>query len=124
MAGRSSARSIDDYIAEFPAEVRGKLEQVRALVKEVAPGATETISYAIPTLDLNGRHLVHFAGYKNHIGFYPGSKSVLLAFAHELEPYKRGAGSVQFPLGGPLPLDLIRSMVRLRVEEESARAQR
>ena len=122
MGNRSTAGSIDEYIAEFPAETRWVLEELRAHIREVAPDATETISYAIPTFDLNGHHLVHFAGYRGHIGFYPGSESVSEAFAEELGPYKRGKGSVQFPLDRPLPLELIRRMVGFRVEESNARA--
>jgi len=71
MPGRSTATSIDAYIAGFPRETQKALEEVRALIKASAPDATERISYAIPTFDLNGRHLVHFAGYEKHIGFYP-----------------------------------------------------
>ena len=72
MTQRSSANSIDEYIAEFPGETRAVLEAMRALIRGAAPDATETISYAIPTFDLHGRHLVHFAGYEQHVGFYPG----------------------------------------------------
>ncbi len=86
-----------------------------------APGAVETISYAIPTFDLNGKHLVHFAGYARHVGFYP-IPSGLEAFKEDLAPYKRGKGSVQFPLDQPLPTDLIRRIVKFRVAENLARA--
>ena len=92
------------------------LEELRALIKASAPDATETISYAIPTFDLNGRHLVHFAGYAKHIGFYP-TGSGIEAFKDELQPYKSAKGSVQFPLGRPLPTDLIRRIVEFRVQE-------
>ena len=91
------------------------------LIAEHAPGATETISYAIPTFDLNGRHLVHFAGYPHHIGFYP-IPTGLEAFNAELSAYKTGKGSVQFPLGEPLPRDLIRRIVEFRVAENLARS--
>ncbi len=97
MANRSAATTIDEYIAGFPAETQKALAELRALIKTIAPGATETISYAIPTFDLNGRHLVHFAGYAKHIGFYP-IPSGMEAFKEELKPYKQGKGSVQFPL--------------------------
>jgi len=117
-----TARSIDEYIAAFPPETRQVLEELRALIKATAPDATETISYAIPTFDLNG-HLVHFAGYATHIGFYP-TGSGIEAFAEELKPYKSGKGSVQFPLGQPLPTDLIRRMVEFRVKENALRAAR
>ena len=121
MANRSTARSINEYIAEFPAAIQEKLEELRALIRESAPDATETISYAIPTFDLGGRHLVHFAGYAKHVGLYP-APSGIEAFRKELEPYKSGKGSVQFPLGQPLPADLIRRIVRFRVEGNTGQA--
>jgi len=116
MANRSTAGSIDEYIAEFPPETQEALREMRALITSLAPTATETISYAIPTFDLNGKHLVHFAGYANHIGFYP-VPSGIEAFKEELAPYKSGKGSAQFPLGQPLPTDLIRRIVEFRVDE-------
>ena len=116
MPSRSTAGSIDEYIAEFPAETQSVLEELRALIKTTAPDATETISYAMPTFDLGGRHLVHFAGYERHVGFYP-VPSGMAAFEEELKVYKRGKGSVQFPLGRPLPTDLIRRIVEFRVSE-------
>lgn len=112
---RSSATTIDEYISEFPPEMQKVLSEVRALIRETAPPeAVETISYAIPTFDLKGKHLVHFAGYAKHVGFYPtpvGSE----AFKDELSHYKTGKGSVQFPLAAPMPLDLIRRIVEFRV---------
>ena len=120
MASTGTDTSIDVYIAGFPAETQKALRQVRAVIRELAPDATETISYAIPTFDLNGRHLVHFAGYPKHIGFYP-IPSGIEAFKEELSSYKQGRGSVQFPLDKPLPLDLIRRIVEFRVSENRAR---
>lgn len=120
MAMRSTAQSIDAYIAEFPAETQAVLQEMRTIIRETAPEATETMSYAIPTFDLNGRHLVHFAGYRSHIGFYPTSSGIS-AFLEELTPYKCAKGTVQFPLSEPLPTDLIRRMVAFRVEAENAR---
>ena len=121
MARRLTANSIDEYIAGFPPDTQKVLEEIRALIKTSAPDATETISYAIPTFDLDGRHLVHFAGYKNHIGFYPGARGIEV-FKEELTPYKSAKGSVQFPLGQPLPTDLIRRIVAFRVEKNTGRA--
>jgi uncharacterized protein YdhG (YjbR/CyaY superfamily) len=118
----SKAATIDEYIAGFPKDVQAKLEQVRATIKKAAPDAQETISYAIPTFTLNG-NLVHFAAFKNHIGFYPaptGSE----AFRQELSVYKSGKGSVQFHLNQPMPLDLITKIVKFRVAENSAKAQK
>jgi uncharacterized protein YdhG (YjbR/CyaY superfamily) len=118
---RSSARTVDEYIAEFPPETQKVLQELRELIRAEAPTASETISYAIPTFDLNGRHLVHFAGYEKHVGFYP-TGSGIAAFQADLEHYRRGKGSVRFPLDQPLPTDLIRRIVAFRVTEETQRA--
>jgi uncharacterized protein YdhG (YjbR/CyaY superfamily) len=121
MTNRSTAGSIDEYVAEFPPETRTALEELRALIRASAPDATETISYAIPTFDLHGKHLVHFAGYEKHIGFYPTGRGAE-AFREELASYKGGKGSVQFPLGHPLPADLIRRIVEFRVKDSAGTA--
>ena len=117
---KSIAKSIDEYMAEFPPETRKVLEELRALIKASAPGATEKISYAIPTFHLNG-NLVHFAGYEKHIGFYPGTSGIQ-AFKEDLKPYKSAKGSVQFPLDQPLPTNLIRRIVEFRVKENTGKA--
>jgi uncharacterized protein YdhG (YjbR/CyaY superfamily) len=123
MTKRSTAGSIDAYIAEFPPATQEVLQELRAVIRAAAPEATETISYAIPTFDLGGRHLVHFAGYAKHIGFYP-VPSGMEAFKEELRPYRSGKGSAQFPLGKPLPTDLIRRIVEFRVAENVGRESR
>jgi uncharacterized protein YdhG (YjbR/CyaY superfamily) len=113
--------NINEYIAGFPAEVQAVLEQVRAAVRQVAPNAEEAIAYAIPTFRLRNKNLVHFAAFKNHIGFYPtptGSE----AFKEELAGYKTGKGSVQFPLDQPMPLDLITRIVMFRLEALEAKS--
>ena len=91
------------------------------LLRAAAPDATETISYAMPTFDLNGKHLVHFAGFAHHAGLYP-MPSGIEAFKDELEPYKNAKGSVRFPLGKPMPWDLIRRIVEYRVGENARKA--
>lgn len=121
--GRSTATTIDEYIGEFPPETQRVLQEMRELIRSHAPGATETISYAMPTFDLNRRHLVHFAGYAHHIGFYP-IPTGMSAFKEELSAYPTGKGSVQFPLDRPLPRDLIRRIVEFRVAENLARKKR
>jgi uncharacterized protein YdhG (YjbR/CyaY superfamily) len=123
MATTQTSTSIDGYIAGFPPETQKALEEVRALIRSLAPDATETISYSIPTFDLNGRHLVHFAGFARHVGFYP-IPSGIEAFKDELAAYKQGRGSVQFPLDRPMPMDLIRRIVEFRVTENRARTAR
>jgi len=121
MAERPTAGSIDEYIAEFPTETQEVLKELRAVIRATAPGATETISYAMPTFDLDGRHLVHFAGFKHHVGLYP-MPSGIEAFKAELEPYKNAKGSVQFPLAKPMPWDLVRRIVEYRVGENARKA--
>lgn len=120
VARRSTAESIDEYIAEFPPEIQQVLQEIRALIKASAPDATEKMSYAMPTFYLNG-NLAHFAAFTKHIGFYP-TASGIEAFKEELGPYKTGRGSVQFPLGQPMPTDLIRRIVEHRVEENTRKA--
>lgn len=112
--------AIDKYISGFPEEVREILEQVRNTIRNEVPEATETISYGIPTFQLNG-NLVHFAGFKKHIGFYP-APSGIEAFKKELSTYKGAKGSVQFPLNKPIPYELIRRIVKFRVEEVKAQS--
>jgi uncharacterized protein YdhG (YjbR/CyaY superfamily) len=123
MTAAGTTGTIDDYIAGFPPETQKALKEMRALIHATAPEATETISYAIPTFDLNGRHLVHFAGYARHIGFYPIPTGIE-AFKEELSRYKQGKGSVQFPLTKPLPVDLIRRIVEFRAAENAAKSGR
>ncbi len=118
MAGYTS---IDEYIATFPEEIQATLQELRALIHRLAPEATEAIRYGIPTFILGG-NLVHFAAYKRHIGFYP-APSGIEAFQAELAPYRAGKGTLQFPLGKPLPLDLIGRIVEYRVAENLIRAE-
>ena len=116
-----SVTTIDTYFAGFPEATQVLLEQVRQTVRDAAPDAEEAISYGIPTLKLNG-NLVHFAAFKNHIGFYPAPQG-LDAFKEELSHYKGAKGSVQFPLDQPLPLDLITKITKYRVEQNRTEAE-
>ena len=109
------ANDVDKYMAGFPEEVRSKLEDIRSIIRKNAPDAFEKISYGIPTFDLNG-NLVHFAGYKQHVGFYPGANGIE-AFKEEIEKYKWAKGSVQFPHDKKLPVALIARIVRFRVKQ-------
>lgn len=111
--------NIDEYIATCPDHVRPVLEQVRQTIQGAAPNATEAIRYGIPTFVLNG-NLVHFAAFKNHIGFY-ATPTGHAAFQAELARFKQGKGSVQFPLNQPMPLELIGRIVQFRVEEQSSK---
>lgn len=109
--------TIDEYITLFPPGVQRMLMDLRETIRDAAPGAEETIRYGIPTFRLNG-NLVHFAAYKNHIGFYPGS-SAIEVFLEKLSPYKLGRGTIQFPIDRPLPLDIVREIVIYRVRENT-----
>lgn len=112
--------SIDEYIATFPPDIQKILEKIRAIVKAAAPEAQEKISYQMPTFFLNG-NLVHFAAFKNHIGFYP-TPSGIEKFKKELAGYQGAKGSVQFPLDEPIPYALISEIVKFRVKENSQAA--
>jgi uncharacterized protein YdhG (YjbR/CyaY superfamily) len=112
---KETSSSIDTYMAAFPPETQAILQKIRTIIHEEAPGVEETIAYGIPTFRLKG-NLVHFAGYKKHIGFYP-TPSGIEAFQREINVYKHAKGSVQFPLDQPMPYDLIRRMVRFRVHQ-------
>ncbi len=112
-----SFQSIDEYISQAHPDVRARLVRLREVIREAAPAATEKISYGMPTFYLHG-NLVHFASYKNHIGFYP-VPSGIEAFKLELARYKGAKGSVQFPLDEDLPFDLIARITRFRVEENT-----
>jgi uncharacterized protein YdhG (YjbR/CyaY superfamily) len=117
---RRQFKTIDEFIASFPENVRIVLEELRRVIRESAPTAEETISYGIPTFDLNGRHLVHFSAYKNHVGFYPTSSGIE-AFRKELSPFKTSRGTVQFPLDKPVPFVLVRKIVKFRVKETESK---
>jgi len=109
-----SESNVDAYIGGFPPNTRIQLKKMRDTVREAAPKAEETISYNMPTFVLGGKKLVWFAGFKSHIGFYPGAAAIA-AFKEELSPYKTAKGSVQFPLSDPLPVELVKRIVRFRV---------
>jgi uncharacterized protein YdhG (YjbR/CyaY superfamily) len=118
-AATTELTTIDQYIQRFPKNIRQMLSELRSTIKEVAPQASEKISYRIPTFYYNG-NLVHFAAFKNHIGFYPTSSGIA-AFRNDLKQYKHAKGSVQFPIDEPLPLKLIAKIVKFRVAENSQR---
>jgi uncharacterized protein YdhG (YjbR/CyaY superfamily) len=112
---RKNWPDIESYIADFPENTRSLLEKVRETIKNVVPEAEEVISYQMPAFKYHGI-LVWFAGYKNHIGFYPAASGIQ-KFKNELSGYKGAKGSVQFPIDKPLPLDLIKKIVEFRVTE-------
>jgi len=114
-SARTSAATIDEYIAGFPRDVQEILEEIRSTIRKAAPGAEEKIGYGIPTFALEG-NLVHFAAFKSHIGFYP-TPTGIEKFKKELSRYEGAKGSVRFPLDEPMPLALIGRIVKFRVKE-------
>ncbi len=115
MDDKNKINNIEEYIAGFPAEIQVLLTQMRETIRDIVPEARETISYQIPTFNLEG-NLVHFAAFKNHIGFYPGPSSIE-AFKEELSSYECAKGTIKFPFGRGLPTALIGKIVQLRVKE-------
>ena len=113
---KSRFASMDDYIATFPEDVQNILKQVRSTIKAAAPKAEETISYEIPTFKLNGKYLIYFAGWKNHISIYPIPAGDA-AFRKAVEPYVSGKGTLKFPLDKPIPYQLITQMVKLQIAD-------
>jgi len=119
-AGQKAPKNIDEYIAGFPPEIQEILQKIRLTIRKAAPKAEEAISYMIPTFKLNG-NLVHFAAYKNHIGFYPAPRGIE-AFKEELAPYEGGKGTVRFPLDKPIPYALISKIVKFRAMQNLDKA--
>ncbi len=115
--------SIDEYIALFPAEIQAILQKIRATIKEIVPDAVEAIKYQMPTFVFKKKNLVHFAAFKNHIGFYP-TPSGIEQFKDALSVYVNAKGSVQFPLNKPIPYDLIAAITAFRVQEEQAKTKK
>lgn len=115
MMKKPTYKTIDQYIKLYPKEVQEKLKEIRKLIQELAPEATEKISYGIPTFYLNG-NLIHFAAYAKHIGFYPGANGIA-TFEAEIKKYKYSKGAIQFTLDEKIPFALIKKIVKFRVKE-------
>lgn len=120
MTGKKPFTTIDEYIGTFPADIQAILEKVRQAIRKAAPEVAETMSYGMPTFDLNGKHLVFFAGWKHHISLYPlpaGDE----AFQQQIAQFKRAKSTLQFPLAHPIPYDLVENMVTLLMMEQSGK---
>jgi uncharacterized protein YdhG (YjbR/CyaY superfamily) len=120
LTDKKQFETIEEYIKTFPEDVQNILEKMRQTIRRAAPEALEAISYQMPTFKLNGKNLVHFAAWKNHIGFYP-TPSGTEAFEKELSPYKRAKGSIQFPIEKPIPYDLVEKIVIFRMKENQGK---
>ncbi|WP_410220069.1 iron chaperone [Pedobacter sp.] len=103
-------QNVDEYIATFPADIQKLLQEIRTFIQGLLPAETiQVISYGIPTFKLNG-NVIHFAGYANHIGLYPGAAAIV-HFAEELKNYKTLKGTIQFPITEPFPKSLVKKIV-------------
>lgn len=111
--------TVDAYLFDFPEDIRHLLQKVRSCIIEVVPEASEAIKYGIPTYVYHKQNLVHFGGYRKHIGFYPTPK-VLMHFERQIVEYKSSKGAVQFPLDRPIPLELIAEMTLYRKTQVDA----
>ena len=123
LTSKPAPGNIDEYCNGFPKETQQLLAQLRTTIRKCAPGAIEIISYGMPAFKLNNKPLVYFAAYKNHIGFYPGASPVIV-FKNELKVYKTSKGAIQFPLDKPLPLALVKKIVKYKVSENIVKAQK
>ncbi|TSA58138.1 MAG: DUF1801 domain-containing protein [Sediminibacterium sp.] len=117
---KKTLNEIDTYISSFPLITQKRLSEIRLLIKQVAPAAEEIISYQMPAYKLHGM-LVYFAGYKNHIGFYP-TASGIKQFQLEIVAYKHSKGAVQFPINEPIPADLVARIVAFRIKENELKS--
>lgn len=116
---KTNFQSIDEYIAACPEQSQSYVQKIREIVKSVAPKAKEKISYQIACFELNGKNLIHFAGWKKHVSMYPipaGTKE----FTKEISKYADGKGTIKFMLDKPLPIKLIRQVVKFRVIDNLA----
>lgn len=112
---KNTYNNIDEYIESFPKEVQDRMQQIRLIIRENAPEAIEAITWRMPTFKFNGSNLIHFAAFKKHIGIYPGAEAIIV-FEKELSSYKTSKGAIQLPLDKPIPADLIKNIVKYRVE--------
>lgn len=118
---KTNFQSVDKYIATFPKNVQIILEEVKQAIKEVIPGAEELISYQIPAFKLNGSYIIYFAGWKNHISLYPVTDEIKEKFKKDISSYKTSKGTLQFPLDKPMPLALIKKIVKHKLKDNLER---
>jgi uncharacterized protein YdhG (YjbR/CyaY superfamily) len=114
--------AVDAYIAALPDERRGPMQQLRAAIRAAAPDAEEVITYKMPGFKAHGTFLVSYDAYKAHFSLFPASQAVVDELGDEVAPHVKGRGTLQFPAKEPLPLDLIRRIVEIRVRENATAA--
>ena len=122
METKITYKMVDEYISTLPNDVKEILDNLRKVIKETAPEAQEAISYNMPGYKLNGM-LIWFAAAKNHIGLYP-TASPIIVFKEALKDYKTSKGAIQFPIDKPIPMDLVREIVKYKVEENTLKVKK
>ena len=115
----SKAKTVDEYLAAVKPDQRTALAKLRRTIRAAAPKAEESISYGIPAFRLNGRSLVFFGAWANHCAFYPGSSATLKKFRNELRDFQTSKGTIRFSPGNPLPVPLVRKLVKARIAENN-----
>ena len=119
---RAKTTKVSDYIAHAPPVARRALKQLRSAIKAAAPGITERISYRIPTFELDGRYLLYIAAFKEHVSVYPVTSAMVAKYGKALAPFRKGRGTLRFPLDGPIPIALVAKLAKVRVRERRAHA--
>jgi uncharacterized protein YdhG (YjbR/CyaY superfamily) len=119
---KTSFRSVDEYIAKQPKEVRPVLERVRGIIRKAMPDAEEVISYQIPAYKIDGSAVLYFGGWKQHYSLYPAERDLVLAFRKELARYELSKGTIRFPFSKPVPAKLIAGIAKFRAKEAAGRA--
>lgn len=114
--------TVDEYLATLTDEKRAAMEQIRAACRAAAPGATEVITYNMPGFKTHGQFLVSYDAYKSHYSLFPASDEVVKGLGAEIEPHLAGSGTIRFKASAPIPVDLVRRIVEIRVRENDARA--
>jgi uncharacterized protein YdhG (YjbR/CyaY superfamily) len=122
--GMAEPAGVEDYLAALPEDQRAALEKLRETIRAAAPEATETISYQMPTFKIRGRVLVYYAAFKDHCSLFPASEAVMEALGQELKPYFSGKGTLRFTPDKPIPVALVKKIVKARIEENAARGRR
>jgi uncharacterized protein YdhG (YjbR/CyaY superfamily) len=123
-ATRRKPKTIDEYLAGVDADHRDALQKLRATIHTVAPRAEECISYGIPAFRLNGRSLVFFGAWANHCAFYPGNSNTLKKFRNEVKNFQTSKGTLRFSPDKPMPVALVKKLLKTRIAENNARANR
>ena len=118
---KTGFKSVDEYIASQPEAVQNVLERVRSTICKAVPGTEEVISYQIPTYKMNGRPVLHFAGWRQHYSLYPSNDRLVAAFKDALAPYEVNKGTIRFPLSEPVPVKLIEGIAKFRAKEVAER---